>query len=340
MIPVYFPHTYIPETIMAGVHACFSPVAVYQPSRRATPSVMDEWEQKGLIKLHAPHAGDGDRLALLLKDFRQWAALHGGQHRTGFDYFRSRIGKVPFFDETSVAQIRADIKDFETSGMSAAGTRFFNARIFLSIAQEMDLETESLVMDLRRHDQIQQKLFSELTGNAASAPQPTGPVATRAMDQLDYMIRERLMAWWLLADGVAEQAAKNLSGIFVTASRSVVDHIIDLATDAVRIFSVEGIPGSGNRSQTLSAWRRAILDRLQLLVQSDQALEAATAIDWPTIPENDGALHQVTLTVFLIPGESPEVFFHKTIGRRTSADQDQASAARPKNTVVALTEIR
>lgn len=338
MIPVYFPHTYIPQTIMAAVQTCFSPVAVYQPSRRGIPPVMHEWERKGMIELFAPPEGAGDKLALLLRDFRQWAALHGGQHRTGFDYFRSRMGKVPFFDETSVAQIRADIKDVETSGPSAAETRFFSARVFLSIAQEMDSETESLAMDLRRHDEIQKKLFSELTGKAASASQPTGPVANGAGAQLDYMIEERLMAWWLLANGVADQADANLSGIFVTASRPAVDSLIDKGADAVKIFSTDDLPGAGNSSEAHNAWRRAFLDQLRLLVQADQAVDTTTGIEWPTIPEKDGAARPVTLTVFLIPEASPDVFFHKTIGQAESVVTDQAPVARPNNTILALVE--
>ena len=112
-----------------------------------------------------------------------------------------------------------------------------------------------------------------------------------------------------------------------------------MATDAVSILTMEDIPGVGNSSLAHDAWRRALLERLQLLVQADQPLETTTGIEWPTIPENGGTADRLSLTVFLIPGESPDVFLHKAIGRPASAVKNQAPAARPQNTVAALIEI-
>ena len=50
MTPIYFPHTYIPRSIMAALHTCFSPVVCYQPSSRGIPPAMREWEQQGWLE--------------------------------------------------------------------------------------------------------------------------------------------------------------------------------------------------------------------------------------------------------------------------------------------------
>ena len=339
MRPIYYPQTYIPVASMAAIQTCFSPVVVYQPSRRDVPTVMREWEQGELIELIVPPKGDGDRLALVLKDYRNWAAMHGGQHRTGFDYFRSHMGKVPYFDETSVAQIRVDIKRGGIPRESASVSRFFSARVFLSIAQEMDMGAESLATDMLRHDEFEKKLFRELNGGAP-APQPASPVATDSGMQQDYMIQERLRAWWLLVAGVAESADTNLSGIFVTTSRPAVDLSVDVMADAVKMFTMEDIPLVGNNPQVLKNWRRQLLDRLQLVTRGNHALEKATGIDWPMVPKLDDAAQRLKLTAFLIAGKSPRALFHKTVGLQTdSLKKDQTLGSEPENTIIVLIEI-
>jgi len=339
MIPIYYPQTYIPEATMAAVQTCFSPVTVYQPSRRHIPPAMHEWEQGDLIELHVPPKGDGDRLDLLLKDYRKWAAMHGGRHRTGFDYLRTHMGKVPFFDETSVAQIRADIRRGGISSESAPVTRFFSARVFLSIAQEMDMAAEALAIDMRRHDEFEKKLFKELTGDGSPAAQPTSFGATGTGMQQDYMIQERLLAWWLLVVGDAEKADTNLSGIFVTTSRPAVDHSIDEMADAVKMFTMKDIPVVDHKLQALENWRRQLIKQLQLVAGSNHALETATGLDWPTFPKIDGAAQRLKLTVFLLSGKSPGALFQKAVGVQTdSLMNDQVPASEPANTVVALIE--
>ena len=341
MIPIYFPHTYIPESILAVVHTCFSPVAVYQPSRGEIPSVLREWHEAERIELHAPPDGDEDRLAPVLSDFRQWAALHGGQRQSSLDYFKSRMGRVPFFDETSVAQIRADIRGRGIPSEPDAGDRFFVARVFLRIAQEMDMEAESLAIDLRRHDEFENKLYRDLAGNGSPLQQPTNPIAVNTGTQRNYMIPERLLAWWLLVEGTAEQTAANSSGIFVTTSRTALEHSVEMTDQVRKIFTMVEGPTVGNSSEALLSWRRDLLDRLLQLVGSDQASQAVDNMEWPVAPATSETAPRVKLTLFLIPGTSPAALFRKTAGGQPDAPvNDHAMAPGPQNTVIALIETR
>ena len=340
MVPIYFPHTFIPETVMEAVQTCFSPFAVYQPSQRDVPPSMIEWQQKGWIEMHGPPKSDDGKLSLVLKDFSNWAALHGGDHHRGFDYFRSRLGQVPFFDENSVTRIRADIKrGAPLNDTPAGGSRFFGARVFLSIAQQMDAAADSLSTDLRRHEEFEKKLFSELTGDAKPAPPISGPAVTDTGAHMDHMIQERLMAWWLFVSGIAEQTERCLPGIYVTTNRPALDSLIDLTTDAVKIITLEDIPVVGWNAGAFKAWRHEILDRLLLLMQADSALEMITGIDWPAVPEKDNMTTHLTLSLYLISGQSPGTFFNHTIIQTDSSAHDQWPAVQPKSTVLALIDI-
>ena len=159
MTPIYFPHTYIPETVVKAVHSFFSPFTLCTPSPGLVPQAMREWQQNGLVEILVPSNGDEEKLSLLLKDFHNWATLHGDGHHSGFDYFRSRMGVEPFFDDTSVTQILADIKREPPNDVASSEARYFSARVFLSIAQEMDAETDALAVDMQRHHELEKKAF-------------------------------------------------------------------------------------------------------------------------------------------------------------------------------------
>ena len=123
---------------------------------------MQKWAESGLIDIRIPVFGDENKLEAILKDFRIWANLH----RQGtLDFLKAWSGKIPFFDETLVSQIRADIS--KRSGIDQAPKEsddIFSARLFLHIAQEFDLHNIGLNQDLRSIETMEQDLFKSLHG--------------------------------------------------------------------------------------------------------------------------------------------------------------------------------
>lgn len=339
MTPIYFPHTYIPKSIMAALHTCFSLLTFYLPSRRGIPPAMQEWEQNGWIELRSPPQVEEESLSSALREFRNWAAMHGNQDRAGFDYIRSQMGRVPFFDGSSVAQIQADIRGSSSTREASSVSRFFSARVFLGIAQEMDIDAEALAHGMQRHDSLERKLYSELTGAIAAFPPPTDHETTGMHAHLDHMFRERLMAWWVLSSSLSQSAGDDLSRIFVSSSRAVVDYLIDNSTGSVELLSKRKIPVLGSESAALDTWRRGLLDRLRTVALADQPDESLADIDWPAIPEESEPASILTLTIFLFPGMTPTAFFQGATERSEASVPERSSISGSKNTLLVLIEV-
>ena len=339
MTPIYFPHTFVTEAVVKAVHTFFSPFTIYNPSPGLVPQAMREWQQKGLIDIHVPTNGDEERLSLLLKDFHNWAALHGDRHHSGFDYFRSNMGVVPFFDDTSVTQILADIKRETPNNVASPEARYFGARVFLSIAQEMDLKTESLAIDMRRHHEMEKSLFSELTGNASPASPQIEPFVSDASARMEYMMGERLKAWWLLVSGVTKQTGGYLPAVFVTTNRSAIGYLMDPTTEAQKIITLEGIPAVVRKEGENTSWKHELLDRLHMLTRPETNLEMISGMDWHPAFKLDSTTTQLKLTIYLIPGQSPSTFFNSTICQADLSDNEQEPSSRAQRTVLALIEV-
>jgi hypothetical protein len=95
MIPIFFPHTYLSCPVMEAVQACFSPVVLYQPSAMGIPPPLREWEKTGQVDLRVPVPAEEEKLASLLTDFRNWAALGLFQNTQGqVAVFRRDIRRV------------------------------------------------------------------------------------------------------------------------------------------------------------------------------------------------------------------------------------------------------
>ena len=271
-----------------------------------------------------------------MTDFRNWAALHRDKRGIDLAYFRTRKDRWPFFDETSGAWILADIKGKSRTETPPDETRLLNARLLLRIAQEMDVQNDSLVTDLQRADEMEQTLFRHLRGDEAIPRQENGALRVAPGEGADYMLKERIGAWALLAVADAVQRGPEASGIFITASRSVVAYLTESGALAVKVLEAAGVPvDSGGRSEALESWRRGLLERLIDLAYAEQAVEAADKLTWPPVPTAEGPAGGVTLRVYLFPGQSPGTLLRGSSGRSDEPDTEGDLDTRLKNTVVA-----
>ena len=338
MTPIYFPHTYVARPVMEAVQACFSPVVLYQPSAGDIPPPLREWEKTGQVVLRVPVPAEEEKLASLLTDYRNWAALHRDKRGIDLAYFRTRKDRWPFFDETSGAWILADIKGKSRSETRSYETRLLNARLLLRIAQEMDVQNDSLVTDLQRAAEMEQTLFRHLRGDEAIPRQETGAQRVAPGEGADYMLKERIGAWALLAVADAVQRGPKASGIFVTASRSVVEYLTESGALAVKVLEAAGLPLDSGRSEGLESWRRGLLERLIGLTHSEQAVEAADKLTWPPVPTAEGPAGGATLRVYLFPGQSPGSLLQGSFPPSDEPGTEGDLGTRLKNTVVAWIE--
>ncbi|MFZ0612711.1 MAG: hypothetical protein WAM73_10765 [Desulfobacterales bacterium] len=338
MIPIYFPHTFLTRPAREAIFSCFSKVAVYQPGAGDIVPVLREIEKTGRIELRVPIAADEEKLASLLTDFRNWAALHRDKRGIDSAYIKTRRNTVPFFDDTSGAHILADIKGGGPSAPPTSAMRLLNARLLLRIAQEMDVQNDSLETDLRRSAELERSLFAHLRGGETNLRPGTALGSVGGTGGADYMIEERVGAWALLAAADAGQRGPDAAGIFVTASGSVLDYVTERQPMAVKIFETAGVPVTSGESEVLEKWRQELLPCLVELAVAERAVDAAERLRWPPVPVVEGPAGWATLKVYLLAGQSPGAFLRGL----SSPPVDPAGAGEPdarlKNTVVAAVE--
>jgi hypothetical protein len=335
MTPIYFPHTYLSRPVMEAVQACFSPVVLYQPSAMDIPPSLREWEKTGQVDLRVPIPAEEEKLASLLTEYRNWAALHRDKRGIDLAYFRTRKDRWPFFDDTSGAWILADIKGKSRTETPSTETRLLTARLLLRIAQEMDAQNDSLLTDLRRADEMEKSLFRHMRGDEAILRQETGTLQAEPGTGADYMIKERIGAWALLAALDAAQKGPDASGIFVTASRSVAAHLTESRPAAIKVFEATDVPVHTGRPEILENWRRGVLERLIDLVHAEQAAEAADSVTWPPVPIVEGTAGSAALRVYLFSGQSPGSLLRGPFSPSNEPGAEGDMETMLKNTVVA-----
>ena len=161
MKPVYFPFTYISKPIMTALAACFRQTVVYQPSGLAIPAEMQSWAENNLLDIRVPVAGHEDQLKVLLKDYAAWMNLH---QEGAVEFLKARHGSIPFFDQTYASQIRSEIKaQSRPSRSQEHAENLLQAALFLHIAQDFDLQNNTLNQDLLNFTAMEQNLFNNLS---------------------------------------------------------------------------------------------------------------------------------------------------------------------------------
>ena len=146
MKPIYFPFTYISKPAAQALAACFAQTAVYQLSTSKVPDEMRESVDNGILEIRIPVHDNGEKLDAIVKEYRTWADVHRGSE---IGFLKSMADKIPFFDESSSSQIRALIKKTGEKAPSPEKTAapLVHARLFLHMAQELDLQNDRLTRD-------------------------------------------------------------------------------------------------------------------------------------------------------------------------------------------------
>lgn len=310
MKPVFFPFTYIQVPVMDAMASCFKQAVVYQPLPGRLTEEMKAFSEKGFLEVR--NIGEeNDRLEVLVEEYKKWGELH---QSGGLSVIKDRLRTAPFFDETSMSRICSEIRGRQRVENSRdRQDPLANARVFLSIAQEFDIQQDLISKDMESYEEMEQELFSNLKGEESGE---RTPVKIRS-DLGEHLTAERIMAWAriFLADPVE-------SGLFVTTSRSVFEYVVDRADETQAVFGPETIP----------LCKDPVGEKNELA----EFLESLTANG--EIPDKTPIVSSTgegfSLECGLAAGVSPTAFFSKTISIAPSA---QAGSG-PENTVFMLVE--
>ena len=299
MKPIYFPFTYISDSVAEAVAACFGQFIIYQPYCGKVPDQMQRWAEQGVMELRTPVADEDKDLTEIVKGYLDWADLHLPRAGVKIADLKSRLGGLPYFDDFSSSKIIADIKG-KIRGRSTAEITdpTLAARIFLCLAQEFDRQNYEAACELNHYHQKNMDLIRQLKmeedGMAAELQSQPDFLA-------DYMVSDRLQAWTRLF--IQDSAA---SGLFVTHSPAVMAHLLDKTPTAVRVMRWESIPPDIGKNEAGLSWRKKLalnLDRYAEDAQGAGVDGLTENIDPTALPD------AMCLDIYLVPHQVPGDFF-------------------------------
>lgn len=242
MTPAYLPFTYLSESTARILFALAGPVVIYQPLKTNIPENLSALALQGIVEIRIPIIRDDDRLRAALTEFTDWARMNPGKSTPGAGFFSQRQGDIPFFDETVINRIRSDIKQYHQNAhladQEAGRTEAeFSARLFLALAQENDLATDRLDLDLNRVKTLEKDFLDTLKdADEVGFSRQSFGAEIRRDDPGAKLTLQRIRAWATLA--VADGA---LPELLITTSRAVIDALLETHGDALSLERLAGI---------------------------------------------------------------------------------------------------
>jgi hypothetical protein len=319
MLPVYFPFTSVSPGLMKASSSFFKHMAVYQISAASIPDRMKAWQEDNRLDIRQPLQHREKEVAAILSEFRTWAQLHQGGD---LSFFKTSKGNIPFFNESSVAQIRKEIKTgaaVETASMETDASDLYPG-VFLQMAQDLDENNLEIAGDLESQAAKEHDLINALKGDEEVVPDDLG-AAIASGDQEAYMISERMAAWARIMLG-----DERLPRLLITSNPVVMDELVErVMPDSQVIQSVltvmRPMGDSGQISQCQDDLAAYIED---IAVSAWEDKNGRPSFNWDCEPASSGE----RLSLYVFPGISPRRLLesyltragHKVSGREGDAE--------------------
>lgn len=308
MKPIYLPFTCISDLSGEIIPAIFGQIVLYRPSSQNLSEPMEELAKREALDIRIPVKKDESKLNAVLKDYKSWLNLHLGDKRGMTAFFKTHADKIPFFDDTITAQIRADIRKKRPQKQpETKPDPLFNARIFLHIAQEFDTQNWEITQKLFMVDKMQQTLIENIKGKIDSSYiENTENNLHESYDPGTYMTVERIKAWDLLM-----QHDQQGSGLFITDSKSAFEYLINKASQTEIIVGFDSMPLQKNSAGKADKWRDNFMKQLESIAKNPWPTSTDKIVKPPFTKNSDA---KVSLTLAIAPGETPLEFFARCCG--------------------------
>ena len=332
MIPIIFPYTYLSPRVLEPLSTLFGKVLIYQPVDKLFPADLEESSRSGKIEIRIPLKDNDKKLKAILKEYRTWADLHHISQRE-YHKITHRLN-LPAQDPMS-SQIRQEIKD-RMSGEKEHDTLTpsDNARLFLALAQEFDMQQTGLSMEINQIQDMQQQLFRDLRGDGPGESNSFSSAESPQPESSGYMASERLSTWSHLLCHDTQPTC-----VFITTSSEAFQMVSKQAGLIQPLSGLDKRPVDISHKENPWEGGQAFIDYLDQLTKAEEGA-------LPVQPFEDmnatavGRECNVRLTVSMVPNQSPaEVFgklIHPPINETAATDTDTLC----RNTVLALIELR
>ena len=332
MQPIYFPFTYVADSVAEVLAACFKQITVYRPLPDKLPEAMQLWVRKGILNMRVPAKENNEEIERAAEEYLSWANLHqnGSAVKAAFISVKNRAAS--FADHSSTSHIVAEIKDHVNGRtLSKEPLNLFRARIFLYFAQQYDQQRKSITDDLKACQDQEKKLMEALKKEADSlvADFSSGQTVD-LVDFAAYMPTGRLEAW-------AQLCLKDSfdSALFVTTHRSILEEVIDQTSKIENVGCWESIPLSADTSCEIDAWRDQLISDLTRIAEMKWS---AFEDGFTHPPEMPNAERSVSLEVYVIPDCDPRGFLRRCTGVDLNQDERIPTNTQYHNTLIGMIE--
>ncbi len=285
--PVLFPYTTLSARHRETAGRFFSSLTVLRPLGTEASETRDTDDEGGLrVTAHAPFTDRREELETLIAEYHRWALQHPD---TDLAAWAGRGPAVPFFDETSVARIRAEIRRSDT----ARGPQdpLFDCRLFLGMAEAFDRQMTETARQLEKLEKAESRMLEALKGRDAAPARAPGGGRPPETDVLHYMLTRRIRAWAGLY-----LAAPLPNAVFVTLSAEAVDQLSE----------TPGAEGLHHQCSVCPpASRPDFMRQLAALAAGDASTEAA----FPASGNEAGAADGPRLELYRVDGCRAEAFW-------------------------------
>lgn len=331
MIPILFPYTYLSPRELGPLSTLFGKILIYQPIDKLFPADLEESFRSGKIEIRIPLKDNDKMLKTILKEYRTWADLH---HISQREYHKITHSFNLSAQDPMSSQIRQEIRD-RMSGEKEHGTLTptDNARLFLALAQEFDMQQTGLSREINQIQDMQQQLFKNLRGDGPDGSASFSSAESSQPESHDYMTSERLSAWSHLMCHDTQPAR-----VFITTSSSAFQRVSKQAGLTRKISGFDSRPVEILHKEKPFDRSRVLTDYFDQVTQTDEESLPDHPFGNEDAPAADRACN-VRLTVSMVPNQSsPEVFgkqIHSPISETPATDTDTLC----RNTVLALIEL-
>ncbi len=326
MKPFLFPFTCVGASDLATCGQFFKGIRVFQFSTKYMPSEMRTWIDANLVEAVLPDPATCLSFETALAEAESWAQ----SHRLGAaNYAKGYKNRIPFFDATSVSQIRQDIRraDQQNHAADADENATMAAYIFLHMAQSFDIQNQIIVQQMQQQASMEKTLYEDLRGDAS-------------LDHLDrigefddpaqYMLLDRLKAWsrvWT--------ATSSSQDLFLTTREAVITLIQEHFPENIDIMPVAVVPAGVSAAPAGNRQQRDVSAFCHKLASTDLArIKESGLLDTYKAPSaaSDG------LRIFLLPGIRPHQIFGCFADQTNSIETHTPNGADVINTVIGLIE--
>lgn len=332
MKPIYFPYTYVTDPFMRVCKNFFPKIGALQMSVNRVPEAMSKWAEQGKLDIQAPDEESSRIFDKILADAENWS-----QHqRGGLSSFLKAYGdKIPFFDSSSISQIRQDIRKTYHSENKETHLKIemLRAGLFLQMAQDFDINNTWISQKLHLQESLERNLFKDLKGDEDDDRIFMEIKNTVEVDnRLDFMLMERLKAWLHI---VSSRDTDEVD-LFLTNHLSVINLIEEYLTESRTIMLAATFPPVDQDEVNRQKRQEELAHYFQQLQSSPvEKLKASGLLE--RYPRDAG--DPECLQLYLLAGVKPENFAQAVMPGLPMAGKDPQTDKERLNTLIGCIQV-